>query len=537
MATTYSLAALDTLNSRNLTGNLTINNLATLTTTASNYNIDCVNLTVSSGGTLTANASTVSLSGNWANSGTFTAGTSTVNFTASSGTTQTVGSNANAFNVISHSSTGAIQLTDALTAVDLNITNGTFDANGQNISVSGNWNFSGGTFSAGGTPGSQTVNIIGTTETIFSGNTTFNILVINTTNYGAKSVKFTASSNQTIPNYGSLTLTGATGKTLTLDRSEGSGTDQWTITLPTNLAGNIFTAGTNITVSNSNAVNATVTPSSYVTVVAGAGGNNTGWDFDTTAPVITLTASPVAPNGTNSYYKTIAPTVTISADDQSKSGVASIWYRWGSSGGYTQYSTVLTALEGTNTLYSYAIDNAGYSGSASPSTQEYKVDTALPVVDIAASPATPNGTNSYYKTTAPAITLSSTDATSGASTVYYKWDGGQYTEYSIQITASEGTHTIYYYGIDNAGNQSAAVNREYKVDTVTPTASLAISPSTPNGDNGYYKGTAPTVTLSGSDTTSGLASVMYRWGTSGSYLTYSAAITAPEEQLIYTITQ
>lgn len=87
--TTYSLAAaLDTANTRNLTGTITINNYATLTTTASNYNIDCVNLTIASGGTLTANASTFTLSGNWDSSlGTVSVGTSTVAITGTSNIT------------------------------------------------------------------------------------------------------------------------------------------------------------------------------------------------------------------------------------------------------------------------------------------------------------------------------------------------------------------------------------------------------------------------------------------------------------------
>ncbi|KKT80637.1 MAG: hypothetical protein UW78_C0030G0003, partial [Candidatus Azambacteria bacterium GW2011_GWA1_44_9] len=80
LATTYSLAGhLNAANSTAMTGNLLINASATLTTTGTNYNIDCVNLTIAASGVLTANGSTFTVSGNWvATGGTFTYGTSTV---------------------------------------------------------------------------------------------------------------------------------------------------------------------------------------------------------------------------------------------------------------------------------------------------------------------------------------------------------------------------------------------------------------------------------------------------------------------------
>ena len=62
------------------TETVNINTGATLTTTASNYALNAGSISIDGTSTLTANASTITVSDNWTNLGTFTAGTSTVVF-------------------------------------------------------------------------------------------------------------------------------------------------------------------------------------------------------------------------------------------------------------------------------------------------------------------------------------------------------------------------------------------------------------------------------------------------------------------------
>src|SRR5205807_2685426 len=89
-------------------------------------------------GTLNA-PSTLNVSGNWSvTGGTFNPGTGTVAFTAASGT-QTLNSGNQAFNNLSHTGTGTLQLVTNPLTVNDNLTNsaGTFDANGQSVTVTG----------------------------------------------------------------------------------------------------------------------------------------------------------------------------------------------------------------------------------------------------------------------------------------------------------------------------------------------------------------------------------------------------------------
>jgi hypothetical protein len=78
---------------------------------------------------------------------------------------------------------------------------------------------------------------------------------------------------------------------------------------------------------------------------------------------------------------------------------------------------------------------------------------------------------------------------------------------------------------DLAGNP-ASDSRTFQIDKAAPSTGFAISPTSPNGSNGWYKGTAPTVTLTPADGTSGVASTSYAIN-SGSTHTYTVPFTLP----------
>ena len=79
---------------------------------------------------------------------------------------------------------------------------------------------------------------------------------------------------------------------------------------------------------------------------------------------------------------------------------------------------------------------------------------------------------------------------------------------------------------DLAGNP-ASDSQSFMIDTTAPTTGFAISPTSPNGTNGWYRGTAPTVTLTPSDATSGVASTSYAIN-GGHTHTYTAPFTLPD---------
>ena len=98
-------------------------------------------------------------------------------------------------------------------------------------------------------------------------------------------------------------------------------------------------------------------------------------------------------------------------------------------------------------------------------------------------------------------------------------------------SVASGTCFKYEYVVsDNVSNQGTITSSSIvKVDTASPTTTITLNPSSPNGSNGWYKGTSPTFTLSATDAGgSGVATTYYEidGGTPTAYP--GAAVTIPD---------
>ncbi|MBI2984867.1 MAG: hypothetical protein HYY50_04560, partial [Candidatus Kerfeldbacteria bacterium] len=134
------------------------------------------NVTIT-GGTLDANGNNLNVGGNWDNDDTFTISTSTVTFDATAAGTKTIDARGLAapdfYGVIFNDGAQEVtfQLTTAFDANDnVTITDGTFDANGNNITVGGNWD-NNDLFTAGA--GTLTFDAPDSGNTVESGSSSF----------------------------------------------------------------------------------------------------------------------------------------------------------------------------------------------------------------------------------------------------------------------------------------------------------------------------------------------------------------------------
>ncbi|MBI3314622.1 MAG: DUF11 domain-containing protein [Candidatus Omnitrophica bacterium] len=187
----------------------------------STLNVNTGTLTVpgniTNAGTLQTSSGTIMLTGNWVNSGTFTSNTGTVTFNATSGTqTLNTGGVANAFYNLTHNAASTVQLTTNVIDINNNFSNtaGTFDANSLNMTVGKNW-----TNSATFTPGTNTVTLDGSSQSI-SGTTTFYNLTkqpIAAADTLTLADTTASAAGQTITN--TLTLKGSSGNLLSLRSS------------------------------------------------------------------------------------------------------------------------------------------------------------------------------------------------------------------------------------------------------------------------------------------------------------------------------
>jgi hypothetical protein len=300
------------------------------TTINANYNIGTIDMSLRTSNTMTLATSTNSpaIYGNWINgTGITLSGTPTMTFAGRG--SQTITSVGKTFtqNILIYTPSGSVTLQDALTASSssINVSAGTFDANGYNVTLTA----AGSSFTTTGTTLAKTIGIGSGTWTN-AGSNGWNTNT-STTITGTGTISFTSASAKTFSggniSYSGITLNqgGAGALTITGSNTFGNITNTYKSTGATSI---LFTAGTTSTFTDWNASGestrlltiGSVTAASHTlskasgtvssdflsisrsTATGGAswyaganstnGGNNSGWIF----------TAPPAPSGSNSNF-------------------------------------------------------------------------------------------------------------------------------------------------------------------------------------------------------------------------------------------
>ncbi len=206
--------------------------------------------------------------------------------------------------------------------------------------------------------------------------------------------------------------------------------------------------------------------------------------IDTTAPV--TTASPDPAGWTNGEV-----TVTLSASDTGGSGLDQTYYQIDDGQVQTYAPDNQPLLSSSAQVLSYwSTDTAG--NSEDPQSFQAQIDTTPPTAsdDIAGG----------WQTTAQTVTISDADTGgSGLAKLVCTLDG---VDQNLAAgggsfaVSSDGKHTISYYAVDGAGNQSTPVTKSLWIDSTAPTTT---------DDHATASLIAPaTITLSPSDALSGM---------------------------------
>ncbi len=180
----------------------------------------------------------------------------------------------------------------------------------------------------------------------------------------------------------------------------------------------------------------------------------------------------------------------------------------------TGWSLPLPAsLDGRYTVHVQARDSIGNdSAPTTTSAATFVVDVVASSTTLTTTPASPDGTNGWFRQSSVGFALSATDPSpgSGVAAITYALDGGAAQTYSGPGSiAAQGDHTLAYWSVDGVGNAEAPNTAHVKLDNVSPATTIALAPSTPNGSNGWYTA-SPTFSLSATDATSGVATTHYR---------------------------
>jgi hypothetical protein len=265
-------------------------------------------------------------------------------------------------------------------------------------------------------------------------------------------------------------------------------------------------------------------------------GNRSAWSAVTAASTVLLDRTapsvPSVSGGSASWSNAASVTVSGGSSTDPLSGMSGYQYETSFNNGAWSApvagASAPVSAEGTTTLRFRAIDNAGNSSAwttVGPSAT-VKLDRTLPSM-----PNVSGGSAAWSNAASVSIAAAgSTDALSGLAGYQYETslNGGAWsspaTPGASAPVSAEGTTTVRFQAIDNAGNTSA-----WTTVSAASTVNLDRTPPTAAGAAGgslTWQNVA-SITVSGSgetDALSGIASYQYRTSTDGG-TTWSAAAT------------
>jgi hypothetical protein len=216
-------------------------------------------------------------------------------------------------------------------------------------------------------------------------------------------------------------------------------------------------------------------------------------------------------------------TVSLTAVD-SDSGTATITYRVDRAATWKTVAlpSAVVAIpapadhsgDGTHTIDYFATDNAGNVAATRSCT--VRIDTTKPHTSV-------TGNDDLWHPQDVTVTFSATDGLSGVSTTGYRIDDADWTtggSATVLASAGDGRHTVSYRSTDKAGNIEDTGSVSVLIDTASPVTHAS-------GHDAAWHRTPVTVTLTATDSQSGVAETQYQmdgeqqW-TTGAALTVSA---------------
>jgi hypothetical protein len=205
--------------------------------------------------------------------------------------------------------------------------------------------------------------------------------------------------------------------------------------------------------------------------------------------------------------------VTLEADDgEEGSGVELTEYSV-DGGAFQDYTEPFTVNEnGEHTVTYRSIDNSGNQESdKTVSWTRLAPDDAPPTTTHSLDPSSPDGDNGWYMSPVE-VTLSADDGIGlGVESTEYRIDGAPYQPYTAPFEVSDpGIHTISYRSTDAGTNVESPNTVSFKIDAAAPASEAALTPSAPNGNEGWYRSQV-TVAISAADGAqgSGVADTTY----------------------------
>ncbi|MBN1539312.1 MAG: PKD domain-containing protein, partial [Candidatus Thermoplasmatota archaeon] len=207
--------------------------------------------------------------------------------------------------------------------------------------------------------------------------------------------------------------------------------------------------------------------------------------YDPDTPVASVIIDPAEPDGEMGWYLT-QPVITTDLQP-SPGSPQRVDFWWGRDAKQVSNGTVYPP-QGTSELHIQAVDEAGNKGEEK--IYLLKVDSIVPRTKASTGGIEPNERGWYVSPMT--ITLTSDDR---RSYIYYRWDGDEeFSKYSTTLTPLSGNNTLYYYSIDEHGNEEPERTMQVPYDIMPPDLEVTVTPMSPDGESRWYV-TRPRVVL------------------------------------------
>ena len=136
----------------------------------------------------------------------------------------------------------------------------------------------------------------------------------------------------------------------------------------------------------------------------------------------------------------------------------------------------------------------------------YISDDTPPETTLELDRPVPDGSSGWYRAD-PGIHLASSEP----GEIYYRWNGGSSFEYDGTVQTLKGDNIFEYWSEDLSGNEEEYTTVTLKYDPDTPLLEYEVTPTSPDGENGWYN-TLPVILTSISGSEASPQRVDYWWG-------------------------
>ncbi|WP_156891224.1 family 78 glycoside hydrolase catalytic domain [Agromyces subbeticus] len=239
---------------------------------------------------------------------------------------------------------------------------------------------------------------------------------------------------------------------------------------------------------------------------------------DVTAPQVTATLDPAAPDRSTGWYRSAPVAAVIEARDD-RTGEPGVEAAVGDENFTEVDGPFAFDAEGSTSLRYRATDASGNRSDERELT--VKIDTMAPVTEAVFG----DGFDGDTATGSGTIEFSAEDATSGVATTRYRVGDGAWQAGESVVLDRGGAFTVEYASTDAAGNVETVQSISGTIVIPDTTAPAVAHEFNDPGDNGWLRGDS-TVQLTAADDESGIDRVEFRLA-GGDWQRYTAPIHPP----------